>query len=333
MGRPLPPQPRRPHRSPELAAQAQLRQALALITADPRPNGLAHIGLDPDGTVRIHWPQHPDTSPDSAHGQGGLDGPQGGPAPPGPVPDTVLDTVPARPWPEGFVDDQLAMQARDASDAGARLPTDPVERARVLRAQWLRRQTPSFPTPRPGSGLDASPYPQPVAPTAADHAWAEHTDPTAARQHHWITEQLPTTPTSPAPHGGWPTLTPPAPTWSDTALRQALAAMTRTPAAPLPPASSSYPFTGRLARHLKTRDQNCRFPGCTRLAQHCDSDHRIPWPTGPTTISNGISECTHHHQAKHALFTLTAHPDGTLTWTLPTGHHANSPPRPLLRGW
>ena len=96
-------------------------------------------------------------------------------------------------------------------------------------------------------------------------------------------------------------------------------------------------FLALVARAMRQividRDQTCRFPGCTRLAQRCDTDHRIPWPAGPTSISNGCSLCEHHHQAKHALLQLTKRDDGTLRWTLPTGHHADVPPRALLQTW
>ena len=80
-------------------------------------------------------------------------------------------------------------------------------------------------------------------------------------------------------------------------------------------------------------DLTCTFPGCPRLAQHCQNDHLTPWPTGPSAPHNTSSECTHHHQAKHDYFTVTRLPDGTLRWTTPTGHHTDRPPRPFLRGW
>ncbi|MFN2539823.1 MAG: HNH endonuclease signature motif containing protein, partial [Mycobacteriales bacterium] len=245
--------------------------------------------------------------------------PDGGPPPPRPQP--------TQPWPAGYIDDLHAMQARDT---GTELPTDPVEQARITRRQWLRRQTPSWNPPRPEPQPPPDPAHQP--PTLTDLDWWDQTNPRQAHQAD-LDRQLPLTPTAPAPTGGWPT--PPArpPLWSPQQLHTLLTGLLRKPVDPLPPASSSYPFTGRLARHLKTRDQTCRFPGCHRLAQHCDSDHRIPWPAGPTSISNGISECEHHHQAKHAIFTLTQLPDGTLRWTLPTGHHADAPNRALLRGW
>jgi hypothetical protein len=48
---------------------------------------------------------------------------------------------------------------------------------------------------------------------------------------------------------------------------------------------------------------------------------------------NGLTECDPHHKAKHAILSLTRLEDGTHRWTLRTGHYADVPPRPLLRGW
>ncbi|MFN2540052.1 MAG: DUF222 domain-containing protein [Mycobacteriales bacterium] len=84
------PCPGAPTAAPELAAQAQLRQILTLITTDPRPTGLASILLDRDGTIRIHWPDPPD--------------PDGGPPPPRPQP--------TQPWPAGYIDDLQAEACR-----------------------------------------------------------------------------------------------------------------------------------------------------------------------------------------------------------------------------
>jgi hypothetical protein len=77
----------------------------------------------------------------------------------------------------------------------------------------------------------------------------------------------------------------------------------------------------------------CTFPGCPRLAQRCQNDHLTPWPQGPTHIDNAASECVHHHQAKHAFFTVTQQPGGILRWTTPAGFNVDRLPRPLLQGW
>ncbi|MDX6265307.1 MAG: hypothetical protein QOD70_47 [Frankiales bacterium] len=292
---------------PDAAAQTQLRQILAVIAADGRRAGLANVLIDTDGTIRIHWPDDPD--------------PEGGIRAPDPPP------LPTPPWPEGFVDDQ---RVRAARDAGTELPSDPDERARITRQQWLRRQVPSWPLPRPEAA--PTPHPGDRVPALSDWQWWDETEARAVHQA-VIGALIPVRAAMPPPEQGWPARSTRPSVWSDVELLRCAVALSRRPVDRLPRASSSYPFTGRLARHLKVRDQTCRFPGCSRLAQHCDSDHRIPWPAGPTSVANGVSECEHHHQAKHAIFSLTQLPAGTLRWTLPTGHAADSPPRALLRGW
>ena len=77
---------------------------------------------------------------------------------------------------------------------------------------------------------------------------------------------------------------------------------------------TAYQFPRRLRRYLQARDRTCVFPGCGKLACKTDNDHRIPWPAGPTSADNGQCLCRHHHRAKHAVFTVTVDPDGTLWW-------------------
>lgn len=65
----------------------------------------------------------------------------------------------------------------------------------------------------------------------------------------------------------------------------------------------SISYTGRFApRRLRDallfRDGTCRAPGCTVSAERCDLDHRVPWPTGPTTASNLMALCRRHHRMK-----------------------------------
>jgi hypothetical protein len=121
--------------------------------------------------------------------------------------------------------------------------------------------------------------------------------------------------------------------WTVTGLHQTLHTLLTSPVAPKPDASQGYPFRGRLAHWLKTRDITCTFPGCPHLAQRCQSDHVVEFPTGPTHVDNGATECTHHHQAKHASIPAGRHPDGTMRWQPPSSPAVDRPPRPLLRGW
>ena len=76
----------------------------------------------------------------------------------------------------------------------------------------------------------------------------------------------------------------------------------------------------RLRRFVITRDEHCRFPGCTRPARLDDVDHVIRWPDGPTAASNLQSLCRHHHRAKHeGGWSVSMTPDGICTWTSPSG--------------
>ena len=75
-----------------------------------------------------------------------------------------------------------------------------------------------------------------------------------------------------------------------------------------------------LRDYLVARDRRCRFPGCRRRAEACDVDHAIPHPHGPTASCNCVCLCRRHHRMKtHGGWHLALSPDGTVTWTAPTG--------------
>ena len=75
-----------------------------------------------------------------------------------------------------------------------------------------------------------------------------------------------------------------------------------------------------LADFVRARDLTCRAPGCDRPATHCDLDHTIPWPAGPTHASNIKCLCRVHHLLKTFWGWLDRQlPDGTVVWTLPSG--------------
>lgn len=54
----------------------------------------------------------------------------------------------------------------------------------------------------------------------------------------------------------------------------------------------------RLRDAVAFRDQTCRAEGCSVPAEHCDLDHRIPWPEGPTSGMNLQALCRRHHRMK-----------------------------------
>jgi hypothetical protein len=94
-----------------------------------------------------------------------------------------------------------------------------------------------------------------------------------------------------------------------------------------PPASppDQYAPSRRLDRWVRERDRRCRFPGCGHPARYCDLDHVDPFDPGNphgarTTAGNLHALCRHHHRLKHrGGWKLRRAPDGSTTWTSPTG--------------
>jgi hypothetical protein len=76
----------------------------------------------------------------------------------------------------------------------------------------------------------------------------------------------------------------------------------------------------KLADFVRCRDLTCRFPGCDEPAYHCDIDHTIAYPVGPTCASNLGCLCRKHHLLKTFWGWLARQlPDGTIIWTAPSG--------------
>ncbi len=92
-----------------------------------------------------------------------------------------------------------------------------------------------------------------------------------------------------------------------------------------------------LDEWVRMRDMTCRFPNCDVPAEYCDLDHTIAWPIGPTHPSNLACLCRKHHLLKTFwnAWRDRQHPDGTITWTTPTGRTYTTRPgsRLLLPTW
>ncbi len=87
-----------------------------------------------------------------------------------------------------------------------------------------------------------------------------------------------------------------------------------------PPGSGGYRPARALAELVRARDGHCRFPGCHVAARFCDLDHVRPWPVAPTTAANLLCLCRRHHRVKQRpRWSVRLHPDGTASWTDPTG--------------
>jgi hypothetical protein len=82
-----------------------------------------------------------------------------------------------------------------------------------------------------------------------------------------------------------------------------------------------------LVDYLLARDRVCRFPGCNQPAYLCEIDHSVPFDSGGTTSACSCGAvCKRHHQGKtlHG-WQLESHPDGSCTWTSPTGRITHVP--------
>lgn len=83
-----------------------------------------------------------------------------------------------------------------------------------------------------------------------------------------------------------------------------------------------------LDRHVRLRDQQCRWPGCDQPASRCDLDHTVAWPQGPTAETNIVSLCRRHHRLKTlARFTTT---QARSSWTVRTPSGRTFTTRPMV---
>jgi hypothetical protein len=90
-----------------------------------------------------------------------------------------------------------------------------------------------------------------------------------------------------------------------------------------------YRVPADLKRWTEVRDERCTFAGCGRLARLCDLDHVTAWEHGGLTKAANLAHlCRHHHRLKHeSTWHVHRDPDGTTTWTSPTGAtHTTDPP-------
>ncbi|MCX2711815.1 HNH endonuclease signature motif containing protein [Mycolicibacterium sp. J2] len=93
------------------------------------------------------------------------------------------------------------------------------------------------------------------------------------------------------------------------------------------PAEPGYRPSAKLTTWVRTRDLVCSFPGCNHPAHRCDLDHCVPWPAGATHPGNLSAKCRTHHLLKtFGGWDDCQHPDGTHTWTSPTGHSYQTVP-------
>ena len=90
-----------------------------------------------------------------------------------------------------------------------------------------------------------------------------------------------------------------------------------------------YRPSAELRRHLRARDQHCRFPGCGQLPRECDVDHTQDHALGGSTDAGNLGTlCRRHHSLKHHTPWHVEHlGDGVYAWTSPTGRtYLDAPP-------
>jgi hypothetical protein len=81
-----------------------------------------------------------------------------------------------------------------------------------------------------------------------------------------------------------------------------------------------------LRRALKSRDQGCRFPGCTHT-RFVDGHHVQHWAQGgKTKLSNLVSLCRFHHRLLHeGQVVVQVLDDGAFRFVRPDGQSFDSP--------
>ncbi|WP_101394774.1 HNH endonuclease signature motif containing protein [Phycicoccus duodecadis] len=91
--------------------------------------------------------------------------------------------------------------------------------------------------------------------------------------------------------------------------------------------TSAYRPNKAMRDFVTTRDGTCRMWGCSRRAEYTDLDHTRPWPGGVTSPTDLACLCRRHHRLKQqGRWRPTLDPDGTLTWTSPSGTRRGTEP-------
>ncbi|MDY5785138.1 HNH endonuclease signature motif containing protein [Corynebacterium sp.] len=92
--------------------------------------------------------------------------------------------------------------------------------------------------------------------------------------------------------------------------------------------------TPKMAMYVRTRDGTCVYPGCHRVADNCQLDHRIPYDEGgPTTPDNLFCLCQHHHNIKtdKRAFYVPDPATGDVIWLFANGTWLTASNNGILR--
>ena len=95
--------------------------------------------------------------------------------------------------------------------------------------------------------------------------------------------------------------------------------------------TKAYRPTAAMREHVEAVDGTCRAPGCTVPASRCDLDHDIPWPHGPTDVSNLTSKHRPHHSAHtHGHWRVGRDGADTVRWRTKAGRTYETKPKDWL---
>ncbi len=97
---------------------------------------------------------------------------------------------------------------------------------------------------------------------------------------------------------------------------------------------AQYRLSASLRRWILYRDETCRFPGCTRRAEHSDIDHtRARERGGLTTEANLAVLCRKHHRLTHnSRCRVEQIGNGVLRWASPSGREYVTTPSRIQYG-
>jgi hypothetical protein len=88
-----------------------------------------------------------------------------------------------------------------------------------------------------------------------------------------------------------------------------------------------------MVEHVRAVDGVCRAPGCTVEARQCDLDHDVPWPLGPTAVTNFTDKHRQHHRVRTAGWWHAQRDDSArVTWRTAAGRTYVTHPKDWLDG-
>lgn len=102
--------------------------------------------------------------------------------------------------------------------------------------------------------------------------------------------------------------------------------------------TDTYSPTEAMRRHLRARDQHCRFPGCRMPVHRCQIDHNHDHAKGGRTSNDNLAHfCTGHHVLKHPdipdryRWSARQLPGGDIEWISPLGRvYTDAVPRRVM---